>query len=107
MAKDLIDLGLPQAFLEKVERLPATLQDELDASGNSGNPGVVVQSQYSFSEAFETSELRADPVENIPRDVMHNGSIQVLDYEQEESLNFEEIDDSVRSRGTDHKLYMV
>jgi hypothetical protein len=44
MAKDLIDLGLPQAFLEKVERLPATLQDELDASGNSGNPGVVVKS---------------------------------------------------------------
>jgi hypothetical protein len=31
----------------------------------------------------------------------------VLDYEQEESLNFEEIDDSARNRGTEQKLYSV
>jgi hypothetical protein len=43
MLKDLINLGLPQAFLEKVERLPATLQEDLSGnSGNSGNPDVVI-----------------------------------------------------------------
>lgn len=31
----------------------------------------------------------------------------MLDYEQEESLNFDEIDDSARSRGTEQKLYSV
>jgi hypothetical protein len=43
MLKDLISLGLPQAFLEKFERLPAILQEDLSGySGNSGNPDVVI-----------------------------------------------------------------
>lgn len=31
----------------------------------------------------------------------------MLDYEQEESLNFEEIEDSSRNRGTEQKIYSV
>ena len=105
--KELVELGLPQAMLDRVGRVQGSLQDELNESGTSGNPDVVVRSKYSFSEALDYgSDLKVQE-QNISVMSARKNSIQVLDYEQEESLNFEEINDSARGRNTEQKPYSV